>query len=1716
MSELSKNQLTTENNNSFPNNNTGYITPTLLRTFNQNMIDSLVDEQTYTTDSGSFNARINALDPSGSAQALIALEQATASLNAYTASQNSFNSSATASIVALQNWSSSLDATYATDAELSASVSALSSSVTVTTNGLSSSIGSLSSSIAVTDLAQSQSIAALQQFSSSLDTTFATDTQLSASASTLQNNINTKLDSASFNSYTASASSNTSASISALSQSIAVTDLAQSSSIAQLLGFSSSLDTTFATDAQLSASASTLQNNINTLSSSVAVTTLGLSSSVAALQQFSSSLDSTFATDAQLSASASTLQNDINTRLLTSSFNTYTSSITTQLAGIGQAINTKLNTSSFNSYTQSVVNPLIAATASYAQTTFVVSVSQSIAATDFTQSQQIAALQGVSGSYATTGSNTFNGNQIVSGNVNIAGNITAVSASFTYVTTIFETASVIFSSGSNQFGDELSDVQTLSGSVRVQGGLTVNGVPVQTSSFDASGYLLTSSFNTYTQSAASGVSASINSATQSLSSSIATTTNDLSSSIGNLSSSVAVTTNNLDLEVNQKLDSSSFNSYTQSNDTKVNALIAQTGSYAISSSVAATFDAFSSSISLTYATETELSASASTLQNGINSKVENSTFNTYTQSQAAVNAGLTTAIGIRLLTSSFNTYTSSNDGKVNSLIAATGSYITSAQTSSMTVLSASYSETASYALNTQNIDTGSLVTTASFNAYTQSASTNVSASINSATQSLSSSIATTTNLLDLEVNGKLDSSSFNTYTQSNDSVVNALVAATASYVTEAETGSFITSAQTSSMSVLSSSFAVTASFALNVTPTDVSMFVSQSTFNAYTQSNNSVVNALVSATSSYAISSSVAAIDAVQDGQINSLIAQTSSYVTESETGSFARVNVSNVFTQNQTISGNLDVTGKITALSASITYLETIYQTSSVVYSSGSNILGDELSDTQTLSGSVLVQGLLRVNGVAPILVGATASYASASISSSYALSASFALSSSNTISSSFAQTASIANNVVVRARNGNASTLGVGTVVHITGASGDNPIFNTASFTSEALSSNTLGILRNSLASGVDGEVIVNGIVLGVNTDPALGYVAGDIIYLSSSGEFTRVQPQAPQQIVTLGQVLRAQQNNGSIYVNISNGWELDELHNVAINGVADGDLLVYRSATSLWTNSSSAELGLVNTSSFNSYTSSESSNVSASINSATSSLSASLTLTDNQKLATSSFNTYTSSIATQISGLGTAIAGKVSLNSPVNPQTITGSLIISGTSTNGGGETLALYGKGDGIALHVYSGSVEVTSPQGTGHFYTNLPITSSGARINGLARFSGIEVIGLGGAAGSGSIFVQNDVTASNISASENIYANTVFATVLNGTASFATNAATAQTASYVLQSVSASFASFANTASFALNVPTINTSSFATTGSNIFIGTQTITGSVILSSSADIELTVIGNTIISGNLLVTGSNINLEVDPPALSIGVTNVKTLLDATASGVVTTEDIYRTGAGPTGDLSGVRLQTLSGSDTTNDTLLSRISTGVNRNTSTGIVGSVVNSIITSTWATGSGGGRVAFSSNVIANAQSASSTLTLNAGNPSSNFAGGTASLAAGRVNIGTTGATITSTGSWTQQGSIVTSGGITVNNLGITATSGSINGDFRVSGSVNISGSNPTQLWTSGGLNLSGSLISNITDIYTGSNNANFIVTLGSASMASLIAAGTVNPNTLYFVI
>jgi hypothetical protein len=131
-----------------------------------------------------------------------------------------------------------------------------------------------------------------------------------------------------------------------------------------------------------------------------------------------------------------------------------------------------------------------------------------------------------------SGSNAFIGNQTITGNLNVSG---VISASILHVQ--YETASVIFSTGSNQLGDELTDIQTLSGSVKIQGQLLINGVPLTSGSTTDTGSLVTTaSFNAYTSSNNQRVTAlETNSASVNISiANINTTTASLNTSITNL------------------------------------------------------------------------------------------------------------------------------------------------------------------------------------------------------------------------------------------------------------------------------------------------------------------------------------------------------------------------------------------------------------------------------------------------------------------------------------------------------------------------------------------------------------------------------------------------------------------------------------------------------------------------------------------------------------------------------------------------------------------------------------------------------------------------------------------------------------------------------------------------------------------------------------------------------------------------------------------------------------------------------------------------------------------------------------------------------------------------------------------------------------------------------------------------------------------------------
>ena len=374
----------------------------------------------------------------------------------------------------------------------------------------------------------------------------------------------------------------------------------------------------------------------------------------------------------------------------------------------------------------------------------------------------------------------------------------------------------------------------------------------------------------------------------------------------------------------------------------------------------------------------------------------------------------------------------------------------------------------------------------------------------------------------------------------------------------------------------------------------------------------------------------------------------------------------SNTFQGNQTINGNVVVTGSLTALQY-IVSSSVIYVTESNF--SGSHVFGNSLDDTHQFTGSVYITGSLTSPDITGSLFG-TASWATQALTASYTPNALTTASVSlNTITftkgdgSTFPITVDtgsgggitipgdgnqaiqfnsasvfsgstnlkfdyVNNNIiltgsllvtqshistvdyidfttvdgyphnegrlhwtndtktlqidtdkngfmievghqnVVRVYNDTGADIALGKVVRISGSQGNQPTIVTASWDDDQSSATTLGFTAT-LISGSGGNrhgyVITNGLLRNVNTN---GFTVGTQLYLSSSGDFTSTPPDAPLHEVRLGKVIVSNATTGVIYVDIMNGYELTELHDVKTNGVTNGDLLMYSS--SLWINS------------------------------------------------------------------------------------------------------------------------------------------------------------------------------------------------------------------------------------------------------------------------------------------------------------------------------------------------------------------------------------------------------------------------------------------------------------------------------------------------------------------------------------------------------------------
>ena len=157
---------------------------------------------------------------------------------------------------------------------------------------------------------------------------------------------------------------------------------------------------------------------------------------------------------------------------------------------------------------------------------------------------------------------------------------------------------------------------------------------------------------------------------------------------------------------------------------------------------------------------------------------------------------------------------------------------------------------------------------------------------------------------------------------------------------------------------------------------------------------------------------------------------------------------------------------------------------------------------------------------------------------------------------------------------RNNTGATIFKGQAVYISGSNGTIIQVALAQADLIATSSKTLGIVESDIAVGTSGYVIVHGMLAGLNTLSA--GAAGDPIWLSPSSPGGVVygasaKPVAPNHLVYLGVVSRKHATTGEIFIQVQNGYVIDELQDVLVTSPADGQIITYEASTSLWKNKS-----------------------------------------------------------------------------------------------------------------------------------------------------------------------------------------------------------------------------------------------------------------------------------------------------------------------------------------------------------------------------------------------------------------------------------------------------------------------------------------------------------------------------------------------------------------
>jgi hypothetical protein len=141
-------------------------------------------------------------------------------------------------------------------------------------------------------------------------------------------------------------------------------------------------------------------------------------------------------------------------------------------------------------------------------------------------------------------------------------------------------------------------------------------------------------------------------------------------------------------------------------------------------------------------------------------------------------------------------------------------------------------------------------------------------------------------------------------------------------------------------------------------------------------------------------------------------------------------------------------------------------------------------------------------------------------------------------------------------------------GKVVYVVGSDGANMLVDYSIATSDTTSAKTLGVMTDDASGGSKAPCTTFGLVRNIDTSTL---TEGATVWLSSTvaGGMTTTKPVAPAHTVQIGYCTRSHATQGSIFVTVQNGYEVDELHDVLIGTKVDGQVITYEASSGLWKN-------------------------------------------------------------------------------------------------------------------------------------------------------------------------------------------------------------------------------------------------------------------------------------------------------------------------------------------------------------------------------------------------------------------------------------------------------------------------------------------------------------------------------------------------------------------